>query len=134
MGTHRLYSLVDDDPRFAFHPIDHVCDPEVIAANERMVSVTQAFSIDLTGQVCTEIDADRKSTRLNSSHRTISYAVFCLKKKKKKKNILPTRKTDLLADEIHTKTYQVEKVNESSGAALGYIDKKIWTHRAINHI
>src|SRR5437867_9061198 len=29
--------------------------------------------------------ADRKSTRLNSSHRTISYAVFCLKKKKHKK-------------------------------------------------
>src|SRR5437762_9173885 len=30
---------------------------------------------------------DRKSTRLNSSHRCISYAVFCLKKKKKNKNI-----------------------------------------------
>src|SRR5437764_7935811 len=30
---------------------------------------------------------DRKSTRLNSSHRCISYAVFCLKKKKKKKKI-----------------------------------------------
>src|SRR5688572_31404215 len=29
--------------------------------------------------------ADRKSTRLNSSHSQISYAVFCLKKKKKKK-------------------------------------------------
>src|SRR3712207_9434311 len=28
--------------------------------------------------------ADRKSTRLNSSHANISYAVFCLKKKKKK--------------------------------------------------
>src|SRR5437867_7341905 len=28
---------------------------------------------------------DRKSTRLNSSHRTISYAVFCLKKKKRKR-------------------------------------------------
>src|SRR5437867_7738504 len=28
------------------------------------------------------ITSDRKSTRLNSSHRTISYAVFCLKKKK----------------------------------------------------
>src|SRR5437762_11310079 len=28
---------------------------------------------------------DRKSTRLNSSHRCISYAVFCLKKKKKHK-------------------------------------------------
>src|SRR5437764_14827182 len=31
------------------------------------------------------IALDRKSTRLNSSHRCISYAVFCLKKKKKKK-------------------------------------------------
>src|SRR5688572_32958502 len=30
--------------------------------------------------------ADRKSTRLNSSHSQISYAVFCLKKKKKNKN------------------------------------------------
>src|SRR5256885_3318623 len=30
-------------------------------------------------------DADRKSTRLNSSHLVISYAVFCLKKKKKQK-------------------------------------------------
>src|SRR6266568_6129980 len=31
---------------------------------------------------------DRKSTRLNSSHSSISYAVFCLKKKKKKNNKL----------------------------------------------
>src|SRR2546430_2829226 len=31
-----------------------------------------------------ELDRDRKSTRLNSSHSQISYAVFCLKKKKKK--------------------------------------------------
>src|SRR5207248_3392131 len=30
------------------------------------------------------VQIDRKSTRLNSSHRTISYAVFCLKKKKRK--------------------------------------------------
>src|SRR5438034_6505259 len=32
----------------------------------------------------TKFLADRKSTRLNSSHTVISYAVFCLKKKKKK--------------------------------------------------
>src|SRR5215203_6901274 len=31
-------------------------------------------------------DRDRKSTRLNSSHANISYAVFCLKKKKKQKS------------------------------------------------
>src|SRR5689334_24786412 len=38
-------------------------------------------------------EVDRKSTRLNSSHSSISYAVFCLKKKKKKhtKNRLPLR-------------------------------------------
>src|SRR5438552_13622851 len=30
----------------------------------------------------TEVPGDRKSTRLNSSHQIISYAVFCLKKKK----------------------------------------------------
>src|SRR6266540_5506259 len=35
---------------------------------------------------------DRKSTRLNSSHITISYAVFCLKKKKKKKKKINNKK------------------------------------------
>jgi acyl-CoA hydrolase/RimJ/RimL family protein N-acetyltransferase len=54
MGSRRLYDLVDDNPRFAFHPIDHVCDPSVIASRDRMVSVTQAFTVDLTGQVSTE--------------------------------------------------------------------------------
>src|SRR5438270_5745627 len=34
--------------------------------------------------VCHQFFGDRKSTRLNSSHSQISYAVFCLKKKKKK--------------------------------------------------
>src|SRR5207253_11227392 len=34
------------------------------------------------------IDQDRKSTRLNSSHVAISYAVFCLKKKKTKTHII----------------------------------------------
>src|SRR5258708_25834815 len=43
-------------------------------------------------QMPAEIDEiDRKSTRLNSSHQIISYAVFCLKKKKKNKISLMTR-------------------------------------------
>jgi acyl-CoA hydrolase/RimJ/RimL family protein N-acetyltransferase len=54
MGSRRLYDLVDDNPRFAFHPIEYICDPMVIAGKERMVSVTQAFTIDLSGQVSTE--------------------------------------------------------------------------------
>src|SRR5438034_5670408 len=40
----------------------------------------QAFC-EFRGQM---LETDRKSTRLNSSHTVISYAVFCLKKKKKK--------------------------------------------------
>src|SRR2546427_8785955 len=36
-------------------------------------------------------EADRKSTRLNSSHSQISYAVFCLKKKKKKQKTCKAR-------------------------------------------
>src|SRR5438034_4333139 len=38
--------------------------------------------------------ADRKSTRLNSSHTVISYAVFCLKKKKEKNTDSDTANTD----------------------------------------
>src|SRR3712207_7782539 len=39
------------------------------------------FGLVLSGELA---ELDRKSTRLNSSHANISYAVFCLKKKKKK--------------------------------------------------
>src|SRR2546429_4662915 len=38
-------------------------------------------------QAATSAEKDRKSTRLNSSHGYISYAVFCLKKKKQSKQI-----------------------------------------------
>src|SRR6266480_6125221 len=39
-----------------------------------------------------QLPEDRKSTRLNSSHMSISYAVFCLKKKKKNKVIFLYKK------------------------------------------
>src|SRR5690242_9324091 len=42
----------------------------------------------LLGHWGTSSGQDRKSTRLNSSHMSISYAVFCLKKKKKKQTPL----------------------------------------------
>src|SRR5437764_11441069 len=48
-----------------------------------------------SGDTLTKI-ADRKSTRLNSSHRCISYAVFCLKKKKiKQKHQLQVQRVHL---------------------------------------
>src|SRR5438105_10402460 len=50
-------------------------DRAVVGAPE---NVAAAVAVEVAG-------TDRKSTRLNSSHEWISYAVFCLKKKKKKK-------------------------------------------------
>src|SRR5690606_2238742 len=44
---------------------------------------TEIDTIYPTGHLTEEFIRDRKSTRLNSSHVKISYAVFCLKKKKK---------------------------------------------------
>src|SRR5499426_990250 len=54
LGTRRLYDFIDDNPRFAFLPIDQVCHPRQVSDQSRMVSITQAFAIDLTGQVCVD--------------------------------------------------------------------------------
>src|SRR3989454_10945721 len=63
----------------------------IYLGGKRIGVVTGAAMGPLMPQVLAEVAAvtgaqlDRKSTRLNSSHLVISYAVFCLKKKKKKK-------------------------------------------------
>src|SRR5438874_10468246 len=47
------------------------------------VALMEQWKRQRRGPLGAEVEADRKSTRLNSSHVEISYAVFCLKKKKK---------------------------------------------------
>src|SRR2546422_5826337 len=63
--------------------------------------------IDGDQYIAEEVNTDRKSTRLNSSHGYISYAVFCLKKKNK--NVINTIPGSLLINEtwtpIHPPTY-----------------------------
>ena len=54
LGTRRLYDFVDDNPGLHFLPIDQVCHPEEVARQSRMVSISQAFAVDLTGQVCVD--------------------------------------------------------------------------------
>lgn len=54
MGSQRLYRLLHDNPRFQLQPIDLLCAPARLAALPRLVSVTQAFAVDLGGQVCAE--------------------------------------------------------------------------------
>src|SRR3989454_8110013 len=61
---------------------------EVIHESRDLLDVSTREGIADNGQRgCTTQRQDRKSTRLNSSHLVISYAVFCLKKKKAKDNI-----------------------------------------------
>src|SRR5690242_4967636 len=55
-----------------------------------------------------DFQMDRKSTRLNSSHMSISYAVFCLKKKKKKKMdsfITPSNETRFRANSVSVPSF-----------------------------
>ena len=54
MGSRKLYDILDRNPLFAFRPIEVVCNPYTIAAQRKMVSVTQAFAVDLTGQICSD--------------------------------------------------------------------------------
>src|SRR5699024_12412871 len=51
------------------------------ATSTKAAATRQLDHLQLTGRRATD-NGDRKSTRLNSSHVSISYAVFCLKKKK----------------------------------------------------
>src|SRR5207244_13000964 len=50
------------------------------------VTVDESRRHELARGLDPALDGDRKSTRLNSSHQIISYAVFCLKKKKTTQN------------------------------------------------
>src|SRR5256886_5029184 len=49
----------------------------------RASAASAGFRFECESDETIEVATDRKSTRLNSSHSQISYAVFCLKKKKK---------------------------------------------------
>src|SRR2546430_9878075 len=54
----------------------------MVQEQERGITITSAATVaNWRGHRINIIDTDRKSTRLNSSHSQISYAVFCLKKK-----------------------------------------------------
>src|SRR5699024_12082897 len=61
--------------------IDALFVPQTAKKYMAQKSETTCFSNHLTVIYCLSAE-DRKSTRLNSSHVSISYAVFCLKKKK----------------------------------------------------
>src|SRR2546430_17000986 len=55
-----------------------------VGFNNYSFNFLYAVVLENPGHTATQQPRDRKSTRLNSSHSQISYAVFCLKKKKRK--------------------------------------------------
>src|SRR3712207_8450981 len=67
-----------DNQKIASQVIDALLDE---GFQERDVQVLKGDADELMSEIAEHGFGDRKSTRLNSSHANISYAVFCLKKK-----------------------------------------------------
>src|SRR5688572_31822017 len=91
--------MIRRPPRSTLFPYTTLFRSEVRTSDARQILKQQVLLKDairqwgniaglVTGFMKNDYDliGDRKSTRLNSSHSQISYAVFCLKKKKKKNN------------------------------------------------
>src|SRR3712207_8991432 len=76
----RLRGRCDVDP-----PLEHLLAVAVRRAGGVLCPAGAVVEVDVVVAV---VEEDRKSTRLNSSHANISYAVFCLKKKKRLKEVL----------------------------------------------
>src|SRR5438477_4272071 len=76
----------------------------------RTVKPTETYG---QGEACCRVAdkrrTDRKSTRLNSSHMSISYAVFCLKKKKNKSHIITNSHKTLEPSATHDNNRNTEQ-------------------------
>src|SRR5437868_9113812 len=80
VGDRRYNSIILWDDTFVRYNEPHI--------GKAAVKVLEALGLKVSlarARRCCGRPADRKSTRLNSSHVSISYAVFCLKKKRRKK-------------------------------------------------
>ncbi len=54
MGSEKIYNYVDNNPKFYFRSSEFVNNPNVIARNDNLVSISSALEVDLTGQVCSD--------------------------------------------------------------------------------
>lgn len=53
-GSRKLYDYIDHNPDFHFMPLTIINRPDIIAKNDNMISINNALTIDLTGQVMSE--------------------------------------------------------------------------------
>ncbi len=54
MGSEKLYQFMDKNPVCAAYSVDYTNDYQVIASNDRVVSINNALQVDLFGQICSE--------------------------------------------------------------------------------
>lgn len=54
MGSRELYDYVDENPLLYLRSSEYVNDPTIIAQNKRLVSISSALEVDITGQVCSD--------------------------------------------------------------------------------
>src|SRR5207247_2496732 len=85
-GVHRLYKMHQENRLLV--PAINVNDSVTKSKFDNLYGCRHSLVDGLNRAL--DVMLDRKSTRLNSSHEWMSYAVFCLKKKKKKKTITNT--------------------------------------------
>src|SRR3712207_7112875 len=81
-----LFRSVDDDDLVVRRDRSERLDHRADAVGDDFLFVVGGEHRGYAGRGALRPGRDRKSTRLNSSHANISYAVFCLKKKKNKKS------------------------------------------------
>src|SRR5437868_13915174 len=83
-----FFLMIRRPPRSTLFPYttpSDLSDKDLLAAHRvftAMITAMSTFEDELADGPAKPSAEDRKSTRLNSSHVSISYAVFCLKKKK----------------------------------------------------
>src|SRR2546430_6230390 len=98
--------MIRRPPRSTLFPYTTLFRSPRVLARQRRHPVLGELLLDRPARLRIAIaGGDRKSTRLNSSHSQISYAVFCLKKKKKKPEIPPPCHTPLPSAVSHHTTY-----------------------------
>src|SRR5256886_3972945 len=87
-------------------PVVFVWGEDEFTVKQRAKEIYQQWCAELGG-----LDQDRKSTRLNSSHSQISYAVFCLKKKKNEDATLPNPGQPAAYDTVthHTRAFVIDR-------------------------
>src|SRR5437588_11314733 len=81
-----FFLLIRQSPRSTLFPYTTLFRSTTANTSLMLVSPDMSELTSRSWSACAargELGQDRKSTRLNSSHTVISYAVFCLKKKKK---------------------------------------------------